>query len=257
MTPEALKSAICKAFCTRVDVDAVPAGLAVTTDIVMHMGDPITFYMAEGPDGYACEDDGDFIATALASGAYVDDGARSETLDALLADHGAYLDRDTCQIRRDAVPSESAADAAMRFLPALIRSRDILLLSREKVASSFADDLHRALEDRLGGEYSIAAEEGTDNPADILLKDQQNGLNAALIYAVNSNDKLMAALVRFMERDKDDAPVIAMLADGPGASVSRRRFMMAQNRGLPMPFFAGDSESAVDFVRTRLKRFSA
>ena len=190
---------LCAAFCASVEIDHVPAGLAVTTDIVMHLGDPITFYMAEGADGFACEDDGDFIATAIASGAYVDDGTRAETLNALLAKHRAWLDRNTLQIRRDAVPGESAADAALRFLPALIRSRDVLLLSRERVASSFADDLARALEEGLGDAYHIAPDQGGDNPADILLKYRHKGLTAGLIYAVTSNEKLLAALLKEMD----------------------------------------------------------
>lgn len=257
MTPEKLKEQLCRAFCSSVDVSMTPAGLAVSTDIFMDLGDPISFYLSETADGYACEDDGDFVATAIASNLYTDDGARAETLDALLAEHGAHLDRDTCQLRRDPVAGETAAQAAMAFLPALIRSRDILLLSRERVAASFADDVYAALSERLGGHFTIAAEDDSDNPADIVLRDPSNGLSAALIYAVNTSEKLMAALLRHGEQHEDDAPVIAMLSDGLGRSISNRRFMMAQNRGLLMPFFAANKDTAITFVRDHAKKTHA
>lgn len=253
MTPEALKDALCRAFCSGVEVSNVPAGLVVSTDIVMDMGDPVSFYISETPDGYSCEDDGDFIATAIATGTYNDDGARADTLNSLLAEHGAYLDRDTCQIRRDPVPNETSAEAAIRFLPAIIRSRDILMLSRDRVAASFADDVYEALSEKLGSDFEISTDDDSDNPADIILRSPKNGLKAALIYAANTNEKLMAALLRHGERHSGDAPVIAMLSDIPGRSISNKRFMMAQNRGLLMPFFNANRDAAIEYVQAHTK----
>lgn len=257
MKSEDLKSMICREFCGGLSVVTVPAGFAVSSDVMMSFGDPINFYLVEvEPGEFAIEDDGDFIATAIATGLYSDAGTRASLLDSMLEEHHAYLDRDTCQMKRDSVPGEAPARAALTFMSAMIRARDILLLNRENVASTFADDVRTAIRNDLSDEFEIDDETDADNPADVLLKSKRTGRRAALIYAANSNEKLMAALLRHQERHDDDAPVIAVLS-GLKGGVSTRRFEMAQNRGLLMPFFRSGPKQAIDYIRSHAKADAA
>lgn len=253
MTPETLSQSICREFCGGLSVSVVPAGFAVSTDIHLDHGDPLTFYISEASEGWLCEDDGDFMASAIASGTFTDKGSRRESLDAILADHGAHLDRDTYQIIREPnTGNESASKAALAFLSGLIRVRDIILLSRERVAASFADDVREALENTLGERFDLSEDDDADNPADFLLKDIRTGLRAALIYAVNSDAKLMTALLRHAEQEENEAPVIAVMQGMGNGQVSNRKFMMAQNRSLLMPFFAANDNGAMKFIESHV-----
>ncbi|MFC4733930.1 DUF1828 domain-containing protein [Salipiger abyssi] len=257
MKSDELKNLICREFCGGLSVSTVPAGFAVSTDVAKSFGDPISFYLSEANGEFTVEDDGDFIATAIASGTFTDTGTRASVLDAMLEEHGSYLDRDSCQIRREPIAGEGPARAALSFLSAMIRARDILLLNRENVASTFADDVRSAIKENFGNDYVIEDETEADNPADVLLKSKRTGLRAALIYAANSNEKLMAALLRHQEREDDEAPVIAVVSGLNKGGVSTRRFEMAQNRGLLMPFFSSGPKQAINYIRDHVRADAA
>jgi len=249
VTPEGLKADICKAFCAGLSVSTVPAGFAVSTAFILPDGDPLTFYVVDTEDGWVLEDDGDFLASAIASGIPLDTGTRRNLLDGILGECGGTWDTDSFQIRSDAVPEHEIRHACIRFAAAMVRVRDLAHLTQESVASTFAEDLRSSVEAGLTAEFLVADDTGSDNPADFIIRRADTGLRSASIFAANSNEKLMAALIRHQERHGDDAPVIAVLEKEPGRSVSNKRFMMAQNRGLLMPFYGPDPKGAVDFIK--------
>lgn len=253
MNTETLKRSLCNAYCSNLQVVAVPVGISVSTGFILPDGDPADFYVIDTPDGMAFEDDGDFIATAIASGIHLDAGTRGKLLDGILSGLGAYLDRDTCQIKSGPFPASEIPAASLRFISALIRVRDLLLLTQDQVASTFAEDVRTAMEERFGADYSVKSESGVDNPADVVLTNRATGEPAASVYAANSNEKLLSAMLRHKERKPDDAPVIAVLDSIPSPTVSTKRFMMAQNRGLHMPFFKDDPTGAMEFIADHLK----
>lgn len=257
MTPEGLKSDICKTFCHGLSVAAVPAGFSVATAFILPDGDPLTFYVAETEEGWILEDDGDFLATAIASGIPIDTGTRRALLEGILRECASEWDTDTLQIRSLPVPPDEVKYACIRFASALVRVRDLVHLTQDAVASTFAEDLRSSVEKALEGAFTVTDDDKSDNPADFIIRHAANGLRAASVYAANSNEKLMAALIRHKERRPDDAPVIAVLEREPGKGVTNKRFMMAQNRGLLMPFFGPDPHGAIDFIKEHTKPVAA
>ncbi|MCA0856133.1 DUF1828 domain-containing protein [Phaeobacter italicus] len=253
MTPDFIKSELCRTFCDGLSVSTVPEGLAVATSFILPDGDPAIFYVRETPDGFIFEDDGDFVATARASGISLDTGVRAQLFSGILAEGAAFFDEDTLQIRSHPAPKDRLKDLAPRFLSALIRARDLYLLSSENVASTFAEDVREALESRFGSQYLISEDDNADFAADFILRHKGSGLRAALIFAVNTNEKLLSALIRYGEQHEDDAPVIAMMDRIGTGGISNRNFMRAQNRGLPMPFFGADRNAAISFVEQHAK----
>ena len=257
-TPADLRRVLCSAFCDGLWVGEVPAGLAVSTGLVGHDGDEMLFYLIDGPDGPIFEDDGDFIADALAGGLVLDAGGRGRMLDIILAEQHAYLDRDTCQIRSLPLDERPLGNAAIQFMHGLIRARDMLLVSTEMVASTFAEDLREKLRSALPESIEVeGAETDVDNPADLVLRDRRKGLKAALVYAVSNDLKLVEAQLRHSERHRGDAPVIAVIEKPPGQGVSLRRFARAQNKGLRMPIFTGSWQETTEGVLASLPESSA
>lgn len=253
MTPENAKNQLCRTFCDGLSVSTVPIGLAVSTSFILPDGDPATFYLRETPDGFVLEDDGEFVATAQALGMTLDAGVRGSLFKGILSEGDASLDHDTLQIRSRAVPESEVCTIAPKFLSALIRTRDLFLLTSERVAATFFEDVHRAIESALGDRFDLEDDLDADIPADIVLKHKATGLRAALIYAVNNNEKLLSALLRFSERDHEDAPIIAMMDNLQSSPVSNKTFMLAQNRGLLMPFFGADRTGAIRFVEQHIR----
>ncbi|NAZ37185.1 DUF1828 domain-containing protein [Rubellimicrobium sp. CFH 75288] len=253
MLPEEAHEALCRVFCERASVAAVPVGLAVSTGFLLPDGDPLTFYVVETADGIVLEDDGDFFATAVASGLPIESGTRAQLLAGILRQEGAYLDRDTCQIRSEPVTAADFGRAAARFVSALIRARDLHLLTQEHIASTFAEDVRAEAERRLGDRFRIEDEEHADLPADFVVTSVQTGRRAAIVYAATSNERMLTALVRHMGREKDDAPVFAVVERIGGGSVSNRTMEVAVNRGLRTPVFGSDPEGAMAFLLREIK----
>lgn len=243
---------ICSAFCNELQVHAVPAGYAVSTAFTDASGDRITFYVVEDSDGYRLEDDGDYLATLVARDLPFDQGARGKLLDAILADGDAYWDRDTYEIRTASFPVESLANRAISFLSALIRTRDLMFLSRERVRSAFKDDIIAELEVRLGHlitiEESAAPTDGLrDFPADLVLRPRGIEGRVVSVYLATSSDKLNEALVAWLDHGRRylDLGMIAVLEDADLGKISKLRYQRAANRRLPIAIFRGDEAEAV------------
>ncbi len=257
MTPEQLKNALCAAFCSAFEVHAVAAGYAVSSIFTDRSGDRIGFYVVESEDGYRVEDDGEYLSRLIASGVELDKGQRSQLLDAVLAEGRAYWDRDSLEIRTGAFPEGEIADRAASFLSALIRARDIELLTREFVRSTFREDAMQALTDRFGEVAEIEEnvpvhKEFEDFASDVVLRPKGIGRTAAL-YLVTNNEKLSEALLLQQEarlRQKTDFAVIALIEDLH--PISPRKFQRAQNRDVTMPIFRGDEAAALDAIARKL-----
>jgi len=259
ITPEQLKNALCAAFCSAFEVHAVAAGYAVSSIFTDRSGDRIGFYVVESEDGYRVEDDGEYLSRLVASGVDLEKSQRGQLLDAVLAEGRAYWDRDSLEIRTEAFPEAEIADRAAGFLSALIRARDIELLTREFVSSAFREDVIRALTERFGQVVEIEEDVAVhkdfeDFVSDVVLRPKHAGRTAAL-YLVNNNEKLGEALLLQQEarmKQRMDFAVIALIEERDLRPISRRKFQRAQNRDLAMPIFRGDEEAALDAIERKL-----
>jgi len=252
-----LSNLLCRAFCEEITVRNVPAGFAISTAFSDASGDRITFYAVETEDGWRLEDDGDYLANLVARDVPIGEGLRSTLLDGILAEGGAFWDQETFEIRSEAIQERDLSSRIIPFLSSLVRIRDLDLLSRENIRSTFREDFISESQARLS-EFVDLDEEGpvtrdfSEFPPDLVFRPKVNlGKFPAAIYLVNSNDKLNEALLAWQEmqiQNRSDFKIIGVIEDADMKGISRRKFQRAQNRRLPMPIFRGDEDSAVSMI---------
>lgn len=267
MRPDDLKRQLCTAFCGTVNVQPVASGFAVSSAFSDTSGDRIIFYVTETPDGYQIEDDGSYLSELIARDIPIDQGQRGQLLDAILAGSGAYWDRETFEIRTPAFAEKEISRHAIDFLSSLIRVRDLELLTREVVRSTFREDATAAINASYGkaarfDEDAAVSRDFSEFPADLIIRPNSDLKEArtGAIYFVNTDAKLNEALLLKMEAEqfaaKHQKPVgfnvIALLEDPNLKTISRRKFQRAQNRSLSMPIFRGDEDGAMSMIGREL-----
>jgi hypothetical protein len=262
MIAEELSKSLCKAFCTGVTVNPVGSGYAISSLFEDDSGDRISFYLSPTVDGYTIEDDGSYLSHLIAKDIPISEGTRGQLLDAILAKSHAYWDKETLEIKTPSFPEAELAPRVIEFLSSMIRVRDLELLTREVVRSTFREDAIAALSRTFHNfatfdENEALSAELSEFPADLVIRPRPNAPQATpgALYFVNSNDKLNEALLLQMEAQAqhlDQFRVIALVEEPEMKSLSRKRFQRAQNRGLTMPIFRGDENAAVRMVGTTL-----
>jgi len=263
MLPDDFAKTLCSAFCGAIDVRAVPSGYAVSSAFEDSSGDRITFYLSETEDGYRIEDDGDYLAHLVARDIPINEGTRGQLLDAILDQGRAFWDRETLEIKSNVFPASELPKRTIDFLSSLIRVRDLELVTREVVKSTFREDVISALVRRFGdgiviNEHGVVANDFAEFPADIVVSPGAGAVNArpGAIYLVNSNDKLNEALLAYQDaqmQERQDFSILAIIEEPDMKVISRKRFQRAQNRALPMPIFRGDEEAAMTRIARELR----
>lgn len=131
-----LKQSLCETFCSEICMTPVPVGWAISGLFEDGSGDLICFYMTEKDDGIAFEDDGDFLSEMVARNIDIEQGRCGEFLSSVLSSAGAYWDKETFQIKsKRAYTGHDLSIAALKFLFALVRVRDIGLFAHEMTQS--------------------------------------------------------------------------------------------------------------------------
>lgn len=253
---EILRGNLCKTFCSSIIVNPVPSGFAISTLFSDRSGDPIGFYVVDSGDGFRIEDDGEYLARLVGSGIPIDQGTRAQLLDAILKQGGASWDQDTYEIRSESFEESQLGFRLTSFLSALIRVRDLELLTREVVRSTFREDATAALEQRYGNFARFAENEAIDRklsefPADLVIRPNAHSAKIGALYFVTSNEKLSEALLLQMEverLERTDLRIIALIEDSEMRMLSKKKFQRAQNRSLSMPIFRGDEDAAVERI---------
>ncbi|MGA0540700.1 DUF1828 domain-containing protein [Neotabrizicola sp. VNH66] len=240
---QGLNAALKSVMCGSLEITPVPIGYAVSTGFVMPDGDLLSFYLVDQGNGtFTLEDDGMTLPAAIASGLDLKSPVREGLLRGMLTDEGVRYDEDLT-IRSEPVAEGEIGSAALHFISAMIRTRDLALLSRENVAASFADDVRRELCAKLPPGLAITDD---GRPADlsgpdIVIRDTQTGIKVARIFAAGGDLRLMDALVDYQASDESDSPIIAVV-DRRKGRVTDRRLNTATNRGLPMAVLDGASD---------------
>lgn len=254
--PEVVKEILCRTFCSEIEARVVPVGIALSTAFLDNSGDPIGFYLIEGPDGFHIEDDGHYLGDLIASGIQIDNGTRGQLLQSILKEADAYWDHDSFEIRTDSFPEAAVGQRLVRFVSALVRVRDLELLTRENIRSTFREDTIYALQDAFGEAIIIDENKPirkslSEFPVDIIVGSKLTPERQAAIYLASTNDKLNEALLFRMELDAkrvEETKVFALIEEPDMRTISRRIFQRAQNRGLAMPIFRGDEAAAISRI---------
>jgi hypothetical protein len=254
MQPETLKQQLCKTFCASVNVRPVPSGLAVSSAFADHSGDSISFYVTNLDDGeFRIEDDGSYLSHLIAKDIPIDQGPRGQLLDAILKQANSYWDRDTLEIRSSAFPESEISHRSIDFLSSLLRVRDLELLTRDVVRSTFRSDATAAIKAIYGNvasfrENTPIKKEFAEFPADLVILPKDTAAFTGALYFVSSNEKLNEALLLQMEAlrvGNSDFKVIALLEEPEMKAISSKKFQRAQNRSVVMPIFRGDEDASV------------
>jgi hypothetical protein len=261
MRPEVLKKQLCATFCGSINVRPVPSGLAISSAFEDGSGDAISFYLSESADGFRIEDDGAYLSHLIARDISIDQGTRGQLLDAILGQAHAYWDRETLEIRSEVFPEVELSRRVVDFMSSLIRVRDLELITRDVVRSTFREDATAAIRQHFSDVAQIEENAAVDAafaefPADLVISpnDHDRGRRGA-IYFVNSNDKLNEALLLLLEAtqlNRTDFEVVALIEEPDLSMLSRRKFQRAQNRSLAMPIFRGDEAAAMAMIGRRL-----
>ena len=258
---EDFRNSLCKTFCASVMVTPVAEGYAVSTQFADSSGDPIGFYLVKTEDGYRIEDDGEYLSRLIASGIPIDQGTRGQILRSILEAGGAHLDEESFEIRSGSIEEQVLGPRVFDFLSALIRIRDLELITRDAVRSTFRDDASAALRRCFAevadlAENEAVSDEFSEFPADLVIRPATAGGRMGAVYFVTSNDKLNEALLLKMEAERLQCPdfvSIAMIENSDLRGISRRKFQRAQNRSLTMPIFRGDENAAIRRIEEELK----
>ena len=258
MTAEALEQALCSRFCAAIRVNPVPCGFAVSSPFTDASGDPIGFYVVIHNEGYHLEDDGDYLSRLVALGIDIEKGQRQQLLESILHIAHAFWDSETYEIKTSLIEEESMLLSQMvTFLSALIRVRDLELVTREFIRSTFREDVTLALRQRFNAVANIEERqpitpEFSEYMPDFVIRPKQAGRQTAIFLANNivsfQEAELLKAEVE-KEKRQDDIAVVALIENTDKINtINHRRFQRAQNRGLIMPIFHGDEKAALDAI---------
>lgn len=241
----------------------VGSGYAVGTAFYDSSGDKIGFHVAIDRGEATIEDDGSYLSHLVASDVAVDQGTRGQLLDSILDSVGAFWDRETYEIKTAPFPLPDLAERCIAFLSGLVRVRDLELLTRDVVRSTFREDVTAAVSAAMGHaanfETNAAIASGFDDfPADLVIRPTATAPTAhsAALFFASSADRLNEALLLKMEAlrlSREDFEVVAVLEKPDPKILNSLRFQRAQNRGVVMPIFRKDERESVDLIRRTLR----
>ncbi|HXA24593.1 MAG TPA: DUF1828 domain-containing protein [Acetobacteraceae bacterium] len=248
-----MKDLLCKAFCDELSVRDVPAGLAIRTALSLSSGEPLGFYVV-GPDStgrYRIEDDGATIPLIEAAGIDLDTQTRNDAIAVLYEEYGALYNEGTGELSTPPLTMDQVPHRALQFVALLLRLQDLILLTPERVASTFREDAKKAIRSTIGDRATIQEDRspasGIEFPADLLIE-APNRAPVAVFLAMSEQRVLEAVVAQMalMYEAKLDCSIIALLERD--SSVTRRMRQRASNRLAAMPIFEGDERAAVQRI---------
>jgi hypothetical protein len=153
-----VKETLCQAFCGELTLTDVPVGYAVSTAFRRDDGDSVGFYIVKDQlraGVFRIEDDGTTIPFLEEAGVEFSTEARSTAFATLLESHQVEFDEEEMLLHTGPLREQDVPSAAMRFVAFMLRVNDFLLLTRDKVASTFKEDAAQLLRERIAGRAEI------------------------------------------------------------------------------------------------------
>lgn len=250
-----MKEALCEAFCGDLKLTDVPVGYAVTTTFRRDDGDSVVFYLVRDstrPGVFRIEDDGTTIPFLEAAGVEFATDTRSDAFAALLDGHGIEFDEDEMLLHTPSMSEDDLPHAAMRFLSFMLRINDFLLLTKDKVASTFKEDAAARILERLEGKAEIRQDvpvspQLSDTLPDMVIRGAGRA-PVALFFGTSAqrvNDAIFLQMQALYET-REPVQVIALLEreNVIGHDLRRR----AANRLAAVPIYRGDEPTAINRI---------
>jgi hypothetical protein len=245
-----MKSDLCHAFCDDITVTEVPAGLAVSTAFTRDDGDRVSFYVVHDPHGLVhLEDDGATIPQLEGAGVDFETDTRRRALETLLIGVDAFYDATDSTIKTRPFQEGEAAGRALAFVGVMIRMNDFLLLTQEKIASTFKEDAAALIRASVGDRAEIRENEFVSRRLSEVKPDMvieaSDRPPVAIFFGSSAsrvNDAIFLHLAALYEA-KEELSVIALLEEDHTVTEDLRR--RASNRLTTVPVFRQDEDAAV------------
>jgi hypothetical protein len=252
-----VKEALCEAFCGDLKLTPVPVGFAVTTTFRRDDGDAVAFYIVRDKvrdNSFRIEDDGATIPFLEAAGVDFSSSTRADALAGLLDSHGIEFDEDEMLLHTSSMAEAELPKAAMRFLSFMLRVNDFLLLTKDKVASTFKEDAAARIIAAMEGKAVVEQ----DSPVSDALSDtipdmviRAPGKSPVALFFGTSPQRVNDAIFLQMQALYEIRQPVQVIALRERENVIphdlRRR---AANRLAALPIYRGDEMTAI----TRIER---
>lgn len=247
-----MKEALCRAFCGDLTLTDVPSGYAVSTTFLRDDGDSVGFYIVrdERKSGrYRLEDDGTTVPFLEASGVEFSTETRAAAFGELLEAYNVEFDEAEMLLHTPFINEGELPATAMKFVAFMLRVNDFLLLTRDKVASTFKEDATRLIREKIGDRAQITEGEAvspslSDNVPDLLIRAPSR--RPVAVYLGTSQQRVYEAILLQMQalyEAREDIAVIALLESD--RVITRDVLRKASNRLEAIPNFRGDEVEAV------------
>lgn len=247
-----MKEALCQAFCGDLKLTDVPIGYAVTTTFRRDDGDSVAFYIVRDkvrPNAYRIEDDGTTIPFLEASGVDFSTDTRSDALSALLDGHDIEFDEDEMLLHTATMAEAELPKAAMRFLSFMLRINDFLLLTKDRVTSTFKEDAAEEIIRKMDGKATVQQDVPvspslSDTIPDMVIRAPSR--TPVAVFFGSSPQRVNDAIFLQMQalyEVHEEVQVIALLEreNVIGHDLRRR----AANRLAALPIYRGDEPTAI------------
>lgn len=150
-----LSAAICRTLCEGFSVREVPVGYAIKSPFDWFMGEPMTFYARVENGRARYEDSGVLIADLEGMGVDFESAQRNAILQSLLDEYSVVFDETDMMFVTEWVQESKLATLTPAYLAFLARVQDLLFLNKDRVASTFREDLISELESTFKGRAEI------------------------------------------------------------------------------------------------------
>jgi len=255
-----VQSDICAAFCDQLSIREVPIGYAIKTPFSWLQGEPLVVFGEVDGNLVRMRDSGDMLISLEDEAGDLSSDTKSEAMIEIALAHGVKFDEDNSLFASEWVDRSHLGDSAIRFMSFLNRLQDVALLSRERVANAFREDLIEAIRERFEGRFQIDFREpiSPDHPeytADVIIRTAQR---QAAIYAATTEVNVLEALLAeqvFSETVGDGPKMIPFVVfeDFMQSKVSmktRRRAM--NNARLQTADWSGGADDVIDKIERQI-----
>ncbi|MEO1200588.1 MAG: DUF1828 domain-containing protein [Pseudomonadota bacterium] len=245
-----MKEELCRAFCDDISLTEVPSGLAIGTAFRRDDGDRIAFFVIETDKNHVrLEDDGATIPYLAEAGVEFETETRRRALDELLSKAEATIDDDDPTIRTFPFLRDKIGKRAIEFVSLMIRMHDFLLLTQEKVASSFREDAAERIRLAIGDRARIRENEPvsaslSETSPDLIIEAKDR--TPVAVFFGNSSNRVHDAIFLHQAATyeiRQELSVVALLEDDNSVSQELRR--RASNRLASVPVYHRDEEAAI------------
>ena len=172
-------------------------------------------------------------------------------MEQLFAEYGASYDAESGELFTPPTTEDLIPHKALQFVALVLRLQDLILLTPERAASSFKEDVVKAITRSLQGQATIyedrSPSSGLEYSADLLIEAPDR--KPVAVYLAQSEQRVLEAVVTQMAityEAADSYSVIALLEKD--SSISRKMRGRASNRLTAMPIYEGDEREAVQRI---------